>query len=60
MLLELAMSEQDNMTIDERRKYLHKMWSCYQGSTFHSSDARGLIEWLVKLQHKSRESLFEG
>ncbi|MFA7407113.1 MAG: hypothetical protein WCY93_04640 [Anaerolineaceae bacterium] len=54
------MSEQDNMTIDERRKYLHKMWSCYQGSTFHSSDARGLIEWLVKLQHKSRESLFEG
>gem|GEM_PF-2174876 len=54
------MSEQDNMTIDERRKYLHKMWSCYQGSTFHSSDPRGLIEWLAKTRQKPRGSMFEG
>jgi len=33
MLLELAMSEKDEMTINERRKYLHKMWKLYRGAT---------------------------
>jgi hypothetical protein len=33
MLLELTMSEQEDMTIDERRKYLHKMWGRYRDST---------------------------
>ena len=33
MLLELTMSEQDEMTIDERRKYLHKMWGRYRDAT---------------------------
>jgi len=33
MLLELAMSEQEEMTIDERRKYLHKMWGRYRDAT---------------------------
>lgn len=30
MLLELTMSEKDEMTINERRKYLHKMWGLYR------------------------------
>jgi len=30
MLPELTMSETDPMTIDERRKYLHKMWERYR------------------------------
>jgi hypothetical protein len=33
MLLELTMSEQDKMTIDERRKYLHKMWGRYRDAS---------------------------
>jgi hypothetical protein len=33
MLLELTMSEIDNMTIDERRKYLHKMWGRYRDAS---------------------------
>jgi hypothetical protein len=33
MLLELTMSEQDEMTIDEKRKYLHKMWGRYRDAT---------------------------
>ena len=27
------MSEQDEMTIDERRKYLHKMWGQYRDAS---------------------------
>jgi hypothetical protein len=33
MVLELTMSERDEMTIDERRKYLHKMWGRYRLAT---------------------------
>ena len=33
MLLELTMSEQDKMTIAERRKYLHKMWGRYRDAS---------------------------
>jgi hypothetical protein len=33
MLPELTMSEMDPMTIDERRKYLYKMWERYRKAT---------------------------
>jgi len=33
LLPELTLSEKDPMTIDERRKYLHKMWGSYRGAS---------------------------
>jgi hypothetical protein len=32
LLKELTMSEKDEITIDERRKYLHKMWGLYRNA----------------------------
>jgi hypothetical protein len=46
MLLELAMSEQDAMTIDERRKYLHKMWGRYRDAT-----KQGKSQMLDDMEH---------
>jgi hypothetical protein len=33
LLWELTMSEKDEMTIDERRTYLHKMWGFYRNAS---------------------------
>jgi hypothetical protein len=61
MLLELTMSEQDEMTIDERRKYLHKMWGQYRDA---SKQEKGLMlndmEHVTGLNRKSIIRILNG
>jgi len=49
------MSEQDNMTIDERRKYLHKMWGRYQGST--KEEKRHMLDDMEHVTGMHRKSI---
>ncbi len=49
------MSEKDEMTIDERRKYLHKMWGRYRGAT--KSEKRKMLDDMEHVTGMHRKSI---
>jgi len=61
MLLELTMSEKDEMSIDERRKYLHKMWGRYRDA---SKQEKGKLldemEYVTGMNRKSIIRILNG
>lgn len=55
------MSEQDEMTIDERRKYLHKMWGRYRDASKHEkSQMLDDIEHVTGMHRKSIIRILNG
>ena len=55
MLLELAMSEEEPMTITERRKYIYKMWGRYRKSS--KSEKGRLLDEMEQVTGMHRKSL---
>jgi hypothetical protein len=53
--LELAMSEKDPMTIDERRKYIHKMWGRYRKAT--KKEKSQMLDDMVHVTGLHRKSI---
>jgi hypothetical protein len=49
------MSEQDEMTIDERRKYLHKMWGRYRTAT--KEEKRNMLDDMEHVTGMHRKSI---
>ena len=61
MLLRLTMSETEPMSVDERRKYIHKMWGRYRkGSKNEKGELLDEIEAVTEMHQKSITRILNG